>query len=474
MSKPLKIMLTTAGVITVFALAVAALLVAVDPAAYKPQVEATASRTLGMDVSIGGQLGFKLWPGLQLSLEDVHVGHAGADIATIKEAGLGIELLPLFRRELRMTSISLRQPSLSIVRAGDGTFNFATTGGAGGELPALELAKISLSDGTLHYVDEQSGQSFAARACNLDLPSLQVAGGDRSDFLKHISFAAELSCGEIQGNNLAVSAVSISAAAAQGVFDLHRITTQNFDVQGAGSIRADFSGAQPGYTVHYSVLQFPVEAFLKILTAEKVATGRLDFSANLSMQGKTVNQLRQSMAGKISLRGRDLILQGRDLDAQFSRLESSQQFNLVDVGAFFFAGPLGLVVTKGYNFAGLLQESAGSSTIRTLVSEWQVERGVAQVQDVAMATDQNRLALQGELDFVNNRFIDVTVALIDAAGCTKVRQNIHGPFQDPVVEQPNIITTLTGPLQSLYKMGRDLFHGGKCEVFYNGSVAPPQ
>lgn len=74
-------------------------------------------------------------------------------------------------------------------------------------------------------------------------------------------------------------------------------------------------------------------------------------------------------------------------------------------------------MTKGYNFARNFQESEGRSEIRTLVSDWKVERGVAQAQDVAMATKQNRVALKGGLDFVNERFDDVTVALIDTRWC---------------------------------------------------------
>ena len=142
---------------------------------------------------------------------------------------------------------------------------------------------------------------------------------------------------------------------------------------------------------------------------------------------------------------------------QFDRYESSQNFNLVDVGAFFFAGPVGLAVTKGYNFASIFQGSGGRSEIRTLVSDWKVERGVAQSQDVAMATNENRVALQGRLDFVNERFDDVTVALIDAKGCIKAQQTIHGAFKKPVLEKPSTLKSLTGPVvRLLEKVGRTL------------------
>lgn len=199
----------------------------------------------------------------------------------------------------------------------------------------------------------------------------------------------------------------------------------------------------------------------------------MDFSANLSMKGATKNEMVRSAAGEASLRGHDLTLEIGDTDKELARYESSQNFNLVDVGALFFAGPIGLAVTRGFNLASLFQNSGGSSQIRTLVSEWRVERGVAEAKDVAMATKENRIALKGGLDFVNARFKEVTVALIDAQGCAKALQKIRGPFARPEVEKPDVLTSAAGPALSLLRQAKRLF-GGKCDVFYAGTVAPPR
>jgi len=108
-----------------------------------------------------------------------------------------------------------------------------------------------------------------------------------------------------------------------------------------------------------------------------------------------------------------------------------------------------------------------------LVSGWKVERGIAQAKDVAMATNENRIALVGGLDFVNERFNDVTVAVVDGKGCAKMRQKIHGPFRKPEVEKVSVLKTAAGPLLSVFKQAGKLL-GGQCEVFYAGSVAPPK
>jgi AsmA protein len=292
--------------------------------------------------------------------------------------------------------------------------------------------------------------------------------------MKNLSLTGKLSCGEIRKKDFTLADLKISAEGKNGVFHFDPVTMRVFGSQGTVRIQADYSGAVPVYDVRYSLPDFDIGEFLNPLSPKKVTEGSMNFSANLSMQGRTLKAMKPTVQGEISLRGENLILHGMDLDEEFSRFESSQSFNLVDVGAFFFAGPVGLAVTKGYNFAGILQGSEGKSEIRTVVSDWRVEGGLAQAQDVAMATHKNRIALQGRLDFINERFDDVTVAVIDDQGCASVRQTISGTFQSPVVEQPNFLKTLTGPALKLLERGRDLFPGGECEVFYSGSVAAPK
>jgi hypothetical protein len=99
-------------------------------------------------------------------------------------------------------------------------------------------------------------------------------------------------------------------------------------------------------------------------------------------------------------------------------------------------------------------------------------RGVAQAKakDVAMATQENRVALKGGLNFANGHFDEVTVALIDAKGCPRVLQKIRGPFLSRQVEKPSVLRALAGPTRRLFTQARSLL-GGQCDGFYAGSVA---
>jgi AsmA protein len=163
-----------------------------------------------------------------------------------------------------------------------------------------------------------------------------------------------------------------------------------------------------------------------------------------------------------------------DLDAQLMKFESSQNLNLVDVSALLFAGPAGLVVTKGIDFAGLGEKNNGSTAIRTVTSSWKMEKGVATATDVALATTKNRVAVQGKLDFVTDQYRSLTVALVDVNGCAVARQRISGPFGNPIADRSEILVPIGPLLKLLHKVEKLLAGPGtKCDVFYAGSVTQP-
>ncbi len=560
MANTRKIALFTAGgLIALLLLAAVALVLFVDVNALKPRLEAAASDALGMEVRIGGRLGIGLFPGFHIAVEDVGIRNRGADVASAKEAILGIELLPLLHKELRIVKIDMKRPRISIEQDRDGKFNFERPEEEAGKKTAEEpegvrfslyVAKITLLDGALFYANKKTGEVLEAGDFTLDVSRLRLIEGKSPDLRKNLSLTAEFACkefrkgslavsdlklrvegkdgryairpvtatrlvysgpggkmiadrialgvgnltvggegkadllrrisfsgtagiGEFRADNIVITDLKSPVAGKDGVLDLDPVTMRLFGGQGSGSFRADFSGSVPRYHVRYSLSKFRIEEFFKVLSPKVVAEGPMDLSATLSMRGKTANEMKRTADGEVTLRGKDLTISGIDLDRNFSRYEASQSFNLVDVGAFFFAGPFAPLITKGYNFASLFRGSGGSSRIRALVSDWKVERGMARAKDVAMATNENRIALMGSLDFVNERFNDVTMAVVDGKGCVKMRQKIRGSFRKPEVEKVHVLQSVAGPVLKLFKQAKKLL-GEKCEVFYAGSVAPPK
>jgi AsmA protein len=462
------------GLVGIVLLAALAVMLLVNSDAYKPRAEAAASDALGMNVTVEGRLRIGYIPGLHVTLENVRIRNRETEIALVKEAELAIEPLSLLQQELRYRSVVLNGVRISIERGRDGTYNYEKLPEVKETFPALDLREMTFADLIVAYADKASGSSFESSGCSGELTDMRHPGG--AAFLSRVSLAGQFACSEVRGKNATVSDLKFSVEAAEGVFNFTPVTMRVFGGQGSGSMRMDRSVAVPIVHVSYSLSKFRVEDFFKALAPGRSVHGLMDFSTTLSMRGRTRVELRQSANGEMSLSGMNLTLAGADLDKELLNYESSLSFNLVDMSAFLFAGPIGLAATKGYEFARLGQQTGGSTQIRTVVSKWKVEKGVAYAKDVAVATRENRLALQGGLNFVDDEYDDVIVALIDSNGCAKVRQKIRGPFSKPVVEKPGVLASLAGPVLKLLSKARKLLPGTgeRCEVFYSGSVAPPK
>jgi AsmA protein len=97
----------------------------------------------------------------------------------------------------------------------------------------------------------------------------------------------------------------------------------------------------------------------------------MDFSLNIVTKGKSLDEMKRKSNGTASLKGEHLLLYGVALDSLLAKIEEGQSLSLVDAGAFFLAGPLGTVLTKGYDFASIYIETrGGQETIEKLVSKW--------------------------------------------------------------------------------------------------------
>lgn len=474
MGRPARSALQLAAAAGVLLLLIgAALLLWVDPRLYQSRIEAVASRALGLELRAADRPDIQVFPALRLTLADVSLHRQGAQVATVKQVTVGVAWRSLLGDELRVDTLVLVQPVITLERDREGRFNVAEPAPPTTPSPAQSWPEVRLSAGRIVFVDQRGGLGFEARDCHGQVQRLRRAAGTRADLLKALSFDAEIGCAQLRRDALTLVDVTFRAEAKDGIVEIRPLAARLFDAKGSGHVRADFSGAVASYQFSYTLAQFPVEAFFAAMAVEPLATGRMDFSATLATRGATAAQLQGALSGRVSLRGRDLVFVGTDLDAAFDRFEASQTFSLVDVGAVFFAGPAGLLVTKGYDFASLARGHGGRSEIRTLVSEWKVEHGQARALDVAMATKANRLALHGSLDLVGERFDDVSVALVDARGCARVTQQIRGTFRAPLVEKPSLMRSLAGPVLRLLEKGRDALSGTSCEVFYAGSVAPP-
>lgn len=226
----------------------------------------------------------------------------------------------------------------------------------------------------------------------------------------------------------------------------------------------------PSYRFQYSINQFNTEDLLKTFLEDTVVTGKMDFSMDITMSGNQWDSLVSKLNGDIHLTGKNLIMYGVDTDELLEKFKRSQKFTLIDVGAVLLAGPVGLAVTKGTDYASLIVLNSGEETLVTnLVSDWSIHDGKLIMQDVAFTTRKNRIAANGWLNFATDS-LELTFALLNKNGCSIFSQDLFGSLDEPETGKIQVVGTILAPVTNLW----DDIWGNDCEVFYNGAVKHPE
>ena len=163
---------------------------------YKSEIQAQVKAQTGRDLRIDGDISLSLLPTIAVSVEDVGFSNApGAstpEMATIESLDVALQILPLISGEVAIDRFVLEKPVINLevdeqgrpnwqldmaeaapAPSGD-TGGVSGGGGAGSQVSELRLGDVRLVDGTLNYLDRQSGQEMQVSEVNMELslPSL--------------------------------------------------------------------------------------------------------------------------------------------------------------------------------------------------------------------------------------------------------------------------------------------------------------
>ena len=527
-------------------LAVVVFALTFDINSYRPRIEAVVSGATGLDVRINGKMGISLFP-FGVSAKDIHIANKGGDIVSLENLKIGVELIPLLKKQLKVTTFELVKPAVTIVKDAKGKYNFEGTekkSTEGRPRAAFSLNELKLSNGVLVYLDKATGEKTELKDFNLAIKDVSMTGnvsftgsfdcrevlqkdfrienlkasvkavkgiynfepltigalvysdrktGKKTELkeismaikdlsvldtpgkiVKNISFTGNLDCKEVQEKDLRINNVKSPIKAAKGVIYLMPLTMDIFGAKAEVDATADMSEVDAVYKITLKISKLDFEKLEESFGKKKVIGGKGDLYASLKIKEKGSRNLMSSMDGTFSLRGDNLVIYNMDLDKVLSSFETSQKFNLVDLGAFFIAGPLGTAAVKGYSYGDIYNQTRGGRGVITkFISNWKIKAGEADATDCALATHHNRVALKGKLNLVSERYDNVIVALLDDKGCAKFKQGISGPFGSPKIGAVSGVETIAGPILNLFGKAKRLLQGGKCEVFYNGAVQQP-
>ncbi len=339
------------------------------------------------------------------------------------------------------------------------------------------IDELDASGGNLVYSAEKSSGTVTAE--NVDLALKRFSYGGRGGVAAKISFSGgEVKCSTLAFAGAVSTGVASGVAAVKGVYRFSPLRLKMFGGEGSGSLKADLAVSPPRYALAYTLRRFRIGGFLAAFSGGKAGPGNIrglaELELNVNARGNGPAELAHTLAGRVALSGKRMVLPGMDVDEVITKYVRSQNFNLLDVGAFLLAGPLGPAVTKSYNFADAGLSRGRNGVIQRLASVWKVRDGTAAAEDVALATGKYRIAMKGGLDLADGHFDGVTVAVLDKKGCAAYTQKIQGTFGHPEIGKITMLASLAGPVLGVLETVQKLNPFQQCEVFYSGTVPQPE
>src|SRR5690606_3915789 len=133
-------------------------------------------------------------------------------------------------------------------------------------------------------------------------------------------------------HGIPASDIGLDIDASHGLVTLANLRARLFDGTGEGSLTADYSEDMPVYDLRLSLRDFSLQQFLRQLSPDQQASGQLAFTTSLRTRGRSLDDWLAQLDGDATLRGDQLVIEGIDIDQELSRYQSTQRFNLVDLG----------------------------------------------------------------------------------------------------------------------------------------------
>lgn len=220
---PVRILIiTVATLLALFVVSIIALLVFVDPNAYRGKIQQAVLQHTGRPLTLGGKLELKVFPWLGLSVHDVTLGnppgYGSEPFASVQSASIGVKLLPLLRHRVEVSRIEVTGLTANLVSR-------------------------SPTDNNWKDLGEQHGTEAATGAVPASATPSGSAAGGRATQQGNATPGGSASDSNVEGA-ASIAALDISNATLVYRDEAKRSTTRIGDLQiHSGEVSVDAGGA---------------------------------------------------------------------------------------------------------------------------------------------------------------------------------------------------------------------------------------
>ena len=163
-------------------------ILAVDPNTLKPVLR-NAAADQGIELALPGDLGWTFWPSLGFRLGELDMRQHGSSqpLLSAGNASVSVQLMPLFKRQILVDGIEVRDATVNLLVNADGESNWSEIGGPAdpdaspetteaATLPELSIARVRFVNSALHYQDLQAAQDIRVSQLNLEARNVAIDG----------------------------------------------------------------------------------------------------------------------------------------------------------------------------------------------------------------------------------------------------------------------------------------------------------
>jgi AsmA protein len=468
-----RIILLSLAAAVLLALAVTALLVTrIDLAALTQRMEVRLSTTFGLEMKVLGETRLHFWPRPRAVFTDVVVRDGETEVLRVPQATAAIAWLPLLRRQVQVSNLTLEEPVLTVRRDPNGSFTphwkrKRPKLEPGQAPPRLPVSKITVEGGKARFTDKITDSVAELDNIALDMGELHRGADGR------LVFTGDLRAERLRVNRIEMQKLRGTFSTEKGVYRAAPMQGTLCGSEATFSLETDLSGAHPAWQLELAADGLSLAELFRSLAGRVLYEGKVDLRMNLSATGP--GRLVNHLDGTVEVAGKQVIQHGFDLDGFVSSLRKSQQVDVVDVSAYLVVGPIGTLLSRSFDLANLyrqLQEEK-RQTIDQLSFRWEIENGMAKAKDVALRTRENRVAVHGAIDLPRLHYDGIILAVLDSQGCAELTEKISGPLAKPSIQPVSMLNTLAGPLAWLLNKFQEIVDPQECRPFYEGSVTHP-
>lgn len=445
---------------------------------YKPRIQKAIKESTGYEVMIRGDITIALSPA-GVSIFDVEImnpsRHPEVAFAKLGSFGIALDLPSLLKKEVKVRHITIDNLTVLVEKNKEGKYNYELPPTKVNEkkvkdgnitlekennLPLVNVKKIKFNNANVTYTDTSNNTQIMFEKIDLDINNIDYDPSKQR--LQSLLCTIETHIDKIQYGAYAVRDIEMSLEMKDAIAVSENLHYTLFDTPISGSSKFDLSGKQPKISIKSKIIALKLANLSRELLNQDLLEGSANGDLKLSFFVGDSHTFKSTLNGFVQLYGEDVTLKGYDIDKIALALDPTQR-------------------SKGLNFGDLIASATGAfKGGNTFLKEinTKIDMGYSEIKltDVAMSSASNRVAMKGAVNILDEKFIDLGIALLDAKGCPTFEQKTSGSFAKPSIKvDGTAITTLNNVMLSFSTKPKTISKQSdeNCTVFYEGVIKQP-